>query len=85
MSSFDALDRVGEIHDSILGDTLIFGYDSLDSVMSISDEAGSEGSVSYSYDSNGRRIGMAPPWQAAFSYGYGAPLFPAHWLYQPGP
>jgi len=68
MQSFDALDRVLTIYDSLLGNTDTFTYDSLDSVLSAMDSAGS--SVSYTYDSNGRRLSMTPAWEAAFNYGY---------------
>jgi len=70
MSDFDPLDRVGQIFDSVLGNTDTFAYDSLDSILSTSDSANPSNSVSYTYDSNGRRIGMAPASEAAFSYGY---------------
>ena len=71
MSMYDALDRVGKITDSKLGNTNTFSYDSLDSIMSASDTDGTfTPSVSYAYDSNGRRITMTPSWEAAFKYGY---------------
>ena len=68
-SNYDALDRPGQVYDSLLGNTDTFTYDSLNSILSTSDSLYSYHSVSYTYDSNGRRIGMQTNAQA-FSYGH---------------
>ena len=70
MSNYDPLDRVTQIADSLLGNTETFAYDSLDSVLSLSDTAHGGSSVSYTYDWNGRRTSMTPSWEPAVNYGY---------------
>ena len=70
MTNYDALDRVTQITDSLLGNTNTFSYDSLDSVLSATDSANASNSVTYGYDSNGRRVSMTPASEAAFNYGY---------------
>jgi YD repeat-containing protein len=71
MSNYDALDRVGQVTDSVLGNTNTFTYDSLDSILKATDNYVTPApTVSYAYDSNGRRISMTPSWEAAFEYGY---------------
>ena len=51
MSNYDPLDRVGQITDSVLGNTNTFTYDSLDSILNATDNYSSpRAHVSYAYD-----------------------------------
>jgi hypothetical protein len=69
-ADYDALDRVGQVSDSLLGDTETFTYNSLDSIQK-STESYNNSSVTYTYDKNGRRTTMSPSWETVvFNYGY---------------
>ena len=75
MTSFDALDRVLTITDSLLGNGDSFSYDSLNSTMSASDLLGRQTtSLSYAYDLEGRRTSMQVTVNAVsqqvMNYGY---------------
>ena len=71
MSNYDALDRVGQIADKLLGNTNNFTYDSLDSILTASDNYNQHPySVSYTYDLNDRPTIMTPSWEGVSNYGY---------------
>ncbi len=73
MSSFDALDRILTLSDSLSGSTLTYSYDSLDSVLLEKDSLTND-IASYGYDYNGRRTSLQPTMnsvsQPTISYGY---------------
>ena len=64
--TFDGADRLTQAQDSQTG-TVGRGYDNLDRLIA---ESTTQGSVSYSYDAVGRRIGFTVAGQTPISYGY---------------
>lgn len=64
--TFDGADRLTQAQDSQTG-TVGRGYDNLDRLIA---ESTAQGSVSYSYDAVGRRIGLTVAGQTPVSYGY---------------
>ncbi|WP_150118990.1 RHS repeat-associated core domain-containing protein [Massilia sp. NR 4-1] len=66
--SYDAADRVVRVADSLNG-VIIRSYDGYNN---ITEETTPRGTVSYTYDAQGRRKTMALPGQPAVNYGYDA-------------
>ena len=76
MSNYDALDRVGQIADTVLTNTITdtFSYDSFNSPLTVTDSFNSGSTTSYDYDLRGRRTSMQVTLdgtaQPVINYGY---------------